>query len=506
MASAIGALHDGFDYQSHLFWEYACCLFEPSTHVTTVAIEEHSTKAFDDVVVTYDAGKLDRDGTPVLADHFQAKFHRWPREYVTWQDLIDPAFINADRYSLLERARDAYRQHADNRRFILYSPWLVDPKDPLLSKVSNSDERLHLDGAARPRSARGRAQQQLMQHLRMAVEQELLAILRTLRFQQCPSLEAPTRRLNARLRAAGLVPLDAGRLSNPYDELTRRIIRLERRTFSRIDIEQLCKREGLWTGYTLPEEGAIRLGVRSFARHAERLAEETDRLLDLLPHFDGRHPRHPADWTEVIFPALEQFLAQCQRDQRYLLHLHAHGSIAFACGYCLDPKTGINAVPVQNTRGQAIWRPALRPDPTAYPAFTVEEYRRDSVGRDVALAIGVTHNVSSDVSLYVERQLPQVERIVSFILPDGCGSEAVHDATHAHLLAAQIARFCHEQRSVEERKGTLHLFAAAPGGLLYFLGQHARVLGRCCLYEYNFGQNDPGGYAPSLTLPLECQT
>ena len=512
MASAIGARHDGDDYQSRLFWLRACDLFNEDTHVVAIAYEEGLTRAFDDVVVYFDSDMKDEDGQPLRADHVQAKFHRWPSGSVTWDALMDPAFIGADRFSLLHRLRDAYRQHLTSgggRRFTFDTPWVVDPRDPLAEMLALADERIHLPvgkGGRRRSRVHEQVIGRLLEHLELDDEGELAAILATFRLHRGVSLAEIGRQLNERLRSVGLVPVEAGHQVHPYDDLTRRVVRGRCAPFTRDDIERLCKQERLWHGHTTIEAGAVRLGIRSFARRTEELAEETDALLDLLDHFDGRFPRDAAAWDNAIFPAIERFLAQCERAKRYHLHLHTHGSIAFAAGYCLDPKAGVDAVPVQRSiRGPTIWRPAVHPAPDAYPLFTVTEYPLAQGGSEMAITISATKEIGADVEAYVQKQLPEVRRIAAFVPQLGPGSEAVLDCTHAHLLAQQIVQYSQTARTAEERRCRLHLFAAAPNGLLYFLGQQARGLGQVVWYEFDFERNEPGGYRPALTFPPRAQ-
>lgn len=506
MASAIAARHDGDDYQSRLFWLRACDLFDATTHVVAVAYEEGITRAFDDVVVYYDAEMVNEVGERLVADQIQAKFHRWPKGSFTWDALMDPAFIGAERVSLLQRLRDAYWQHGGSgggRRFILETPWMVDPNDPLARMVSLADECIHFNvGIDATTSLPRHLVELLLHHLALSDEAELLAILRTFRLNHGVSLPEFDRRLNTRLRSVGLVPVEAGRQIHPYDDLTRRFVHGAHTPFTRDDIERICKQERLWHGHTLIEAGAVRLGIRSFARRTEKLAEETDQLLDLLTHFEGRFPRDGATWDDAIFPAIERFLAHCEHTRRYHLHLHAHGSIAFAVGYCLDPKASIDAVPVQSsTRGPTIWRPALRPDPDGYPPFVISERPLHPTGSEIAVAIGATKDIITDVVAYAQAHLPEVGRVIAFIPSRGAGPEAVLDGTHAHLLAQQLAQVCQTSRSAGERRSRLHLFAAAPNGLLFFFGQLARGLGQIVWYEFDFERNESGGYWPALTFP-----
>jgi hypothetical protein len=56
-------------------------------------------------------------------------------------------------------------------------------------------------------------------------------------------------------------------------------------------------------------------------------------------------------------------------------------------------------------------------------------------------------------------------------------------------------------RTNDERQAPLHIFAAAPVGFAFLLGQLARGFGRHQLYEFDFEANTPDGYSPSLLFP-----
>jgi hypothetical protein len=89
------------------------------------------------------------------------------------------------------------------------------------------------------------------------------------------------------------------------------------------------------------QAGAVAVGVRSFTRWAEGMEEETDHLLRLEGYFDGRNIKDPDLWRTAVYPELEAFLMASMKDSKpYHLHISAHVSVAFACGYVLDPKSG----------------------------------------------------------------------------------------------------------------------------------------------------------------------
>ena len=287
MAQAIVARNQGDEYQARWFWMNVCRLFEDRTKVFRVNYEQHNIKSFDDIAISYGAGMTDEDGHPLVADYYQVKFHVTAAGAITWQGMMNPAFINAASVSLLQRLKHAQGQYASGgigARFYLYTPWSIDAGDPLASIVSRADGRIMLQRLADggQRSKMGKARAAWREHLAVETDKELLTILRPLRLRQGPTLQELREALNLRLQLAGLVPVEEGSLIHPYDELTRKLLQAGQTSFTRTEIEQVCKREKLWRGHSVVEHGAYRMGIRSFFRWAEHLEDETDDMLCLL--------------------------------------------------------------------------------------------------------------------------------------------------------------------------------------------------------------------------------
>ncbi|RPH56466.1 SAVED domain-containing protein, partial [bacterium] len=119
------------------------------------------------------------------------------------------------------------------------------------------------------------------------------------------------------------------------------------------------------------------------------------------------------------------------------------------------------------------------------------------------LAVSTTHDVLEDVTLYLKRSKTAVGRIVPLTIHPQPGPTAVErgDGLHALQLAQDLSLRI-RARSPQERARPLHLFAAAPNALLFFLGQLARSFGEVQLYEHDFGSGKPGAYVRSLRLPV----
>jgi hypothetical protein len=258
-----------------------------------------------------------------------------------------------------------------------------------------------------------------------------------------------------------------------------------------------------------PGRRPVLVGIRSFTRRAEDMDEKMDELLRLEGHFEGRHIRTADLWQDAVYSKLEAFLERnLNGHDRYLLHLSAHMSIAFACGYLLDPKTGVDVVPVQRTSGKQEWRPVV--DPNAARRSLPDELwdchatPLHEGGRDLVVAVSATLDVLDDVEAYAHDSITTAGRALHFEVRPVASRTSVRDGTHALLLAEELLARVRKERTPAERSGTLHLFAAAPVGLVFFMGRLSRGLGRCALYEYDFEGSALGAYAPSLVLPPQA--
>lgn len=506
MARAIAARTQGDDYQARWFWIQACRLFAPLTPVVRVAYEAHGVKSFDDVVVYY-KDRIDDEGNSLVAEYYQVKFHVTSAGAFTWKGMMDPAFINAASISILQRLKNAQQRFAPNgteAHFILYSPWQIHPDDPLAQIHSVADGRLDWYRLAQggDKSKMGKIRAAWREHLKLDTDEELRIVLRPLRILLGKTLTELGDKLNDKLYQAGLRPVDEGKSIHLYDDLARKLIQTGKTEFTRSDIEAICKRENLWMEPPISRPNAYQVGIRSFLRWAENLEDETDVMLDLLRWFDGRNIKSPDLWQEQIYPAIHNFLAALRPGQHCHLHLHTHLSIAFAAGYCLNSKSGIDAAVVQSTRyGRIIWHPTTSHNQDAYPTWLFSEELLAEGGSDAAIALAVTHDITADVKLYLTQTQQPIHRIISAMLPSEPNPQAILDGNHAKLLADQLCNYLRTNRTTTERQSKLHIFAAAPNGLVFFIGQVARSFGTTVFYEYDFDTNTPGAYQPSLAFP-----
>lgn len=229
-------------------------------------------------------------------------------------------------------------------------------------------------------------------------------------------------------------------------------------------------------------------------------------LCPLDQHFDGRGIREHGLWRSGVFPELQTFLLEhAKLGAPLLLDFAAHSTIAYAAGWVLEAKSGLEiAVRQRGLRTQFEWSPG---DGTAQaePLWCeLPDQVRDADASDVALALSASNDVAADVEEYLDRSGLRVTRLIHARVAPEPGQSSVAGGDHSLQLARRLAVIA-GTRKPAERRGTLHLFSSAPNALLFYLGQLSHSFGRVQLYEYTrFGGPDAfGHYEPSLLLPPE---
>jgi hypothetical protein len=244
------------------------------------------------------------------------------------------------------------------------------------------------------------------------------------------------------------------------------------------------------------------LAIRSFQGFVGT-PEKPDDVLKLTDLFSERHIRRVAAWHEEVFPRLRDFLLRHAAARRpIVLDMAAHASIAFAAGYCLEAKSGLDITLLQKgQRTTVAWRAEAGPARPG-PLWLAEADRPRLPGAtDVAIAVSVTWPILDDVEHYLDTSKTAIKRLIPMTLHPQPGPRAVEGGLHALELAQGLA-WKARGRSVAERGGVLHLFSAAPNALLFYLGQLGKSLGAVQLYEHDFESGQPGAYQPSLRLPI----
>jgi hypothetical protein len=254
-----------------------------------------------------------------------------------------------------------------------------------------------------------------------------------------------------------------------------------------------------------PETVPVRLGVRSIIGWGRDMKERNDDVLELAQYFDGRLIKRKPWWQKKVFPDLRSFLRKSVDERRpLLLDFAAHSSIAFAAGWLLEPKSGLEVSVRQRTGGDGEfeWSPKDRREPEEGLWLRKRDIELSAKAPDVAVAISISQpNVAQEAQEFIERAGLRVGRIVNAVIAPAPGPQAVRGGAHAHHLAhALLYRL--QQRRPHEREGRIHLFCAAPNAFVFYLGQLASSLPGVVLYEYPYGAKDAyGRYQKSIELP-----
>ncbi|MDP9120515.1 MAG: SAVED domain-containing protein [Acidobacteriota bacterium] len=246
------------------------------------------------------------------------------------------------------------------------------------------------------------------------------------------------------------------------------------------------------------------LAIRSFPEPFLGTTDTPDDLLDLTPYFDDRLIRRHSLWQGEVFPQLREFLLRHASTRRPLVFdFAAHSTLAFAAGYCLEAKSGLDITLLQRTQqGTQRWHAEAGPARQG-PLWTeeVDSIRHPMSSDDAAMAVSITVQIAKHVALHLDREKLAVRRIIPVTLYPFPSSMGVADGLHALQLAQDLeARI--RGRSPRELAAILHLFTAAPNALLFFLGQLGKGLGTVQLYEHHRENQQVGTYLPSLRLPF----
>lgn len=507
MADALVAQNAGKQYQAWMFWDQAAKLLLPGTDVVEVHFED-GVRAFDDIVVCYAPLHISRYGERISHTHYQAKYHIGPSGAFTTRALTDPAFIGAEKATLLSRLGDAYRILGDEflrREFWIISPWAIHPDDPEMRDLwRENTQALDLDVLRQGKQRNSRwvnLRAEWRNYTGAADEDELLAILGRLRIgQQYGGIAARYAEiLSDRLYRAGLKAIDPHAANEPYSQIPWNLHAKGRTRYTRQDIEAIAEECEL--RIAAPEEPAgRRLGIRTRVDWGAEMETQCAAVLPLEDLFERRALRDGVSWTDV-YQRIHPFVrTQTAGNVHQLLELSAPITVAFAAGYALPTREGRPVYPLQRRRaGIDLWK-ADNPDATRGGWTVCRDEPAHDGGRDLALGLGLSREVWAAMRGYVAKALPSVGRVVELQPETGCGLASVKGPGHAVHLAMEAEHFIRGQRGANA-VSTVHLFLAVPNAFAFFLGQEGERLGRCQLYEFDFPGEQDGSYWPSLLIP-----
>jgi hypothetical protein len=492
----VAARLEGDVFQGMFFWYQAAALLRPSSSIAKVVLEHDLASGVDDVAVFYGPRGVNAGGRQCTADFFQVKYHVDQSTAYSCAAVRDRALTGA-KHSLLERFATAYRKLVTLGgwfRLHLVSNWHWTPEDPLGPFVRESEGELPQPFfSAGRRSKLGQVRETWRAHLQMT-DAEFRDFASRLRF----GVDHLGRRgfrdaLNDRLINVGLLGIAEDKAQSMYDSLAQQFVMNGNHEFDATAFRQMCAREGLLVGAV--KSGPPVVGIRSFMRFAERMEDECDRFVCVAKHFDGRFIRDARRW-QIVRAEVERFLAdETFRAENHNLLLDCHSSLAFLAGYELDRKSGARVAPVQKGARPGVWRPSGE---CAAGGWNASRIPLVDTGRDIVVAVSVTRDVMPAVRTFIAGR-KDLALLVDARPSSGVGANSVLDADHALALADELVDLFREHRPAPP--GKLHLFTAAPNGLLFFVGQHRAALGNVQLYEFDFEGDRGGSYLPSISFP-----
>lgn len=503
MADAVTARWHGDNYQARIFWENAFNLLDTSSCVVEVSFEADGPKAFDDVVVKYDPPVARSGPNRISAEYHQIKWHVERGGRFGYEDLIDPAFIGASSVSLLQRLKDAKAKAPDGAYFTFLTTYRVKDDDPLAGLIAGTDRTLLIERllvGTTDRSRMGKVRKCWRDHLGLANDEELTAVLQGLRIVEGHrSLDELRSQINLKAQLVGVLAFPDAASDFRYDELARQLKVRQLNTLTKETFLKICREEGLLVERAASQDTFLAVAVRSFlGPAADIIGALPDNTLLLTDEFRQRYLQEGLEWQKDIRPKVEAFLqGVVKKSGKLRLILDAHASIAFLCGAVLHLKSGVETHLVQKGRvGMRTWHPMDGSDAALERFETHEECI--GPGQDIAVGIGVSQPVTAQMRAYVAEHLPSVGKILVFGFAVGPSHQGVRGGEHAVILADQIAT--HLRTNAAPGGGVVHIFAAAPNSLVFYLGQQYQALGSCVVYEFDFDRAGNKSYQPSFVM------
>ena len=504
MADAVKARWHGDNYQARVFWEHALDLLLPHTCVVEVTFEADGPKAFDDVVVKYNPPIARSGPDRVCTDFFQIKWHVQTGGRFGYEDFTHPDFIGAQSFSLLERLGDAYHKVPTSAYFTFLTTYRIKDGDPLAELISGNDKTLlveRLFKGTTDRSRMGRVRKCWREHLKLENDEQLFDIVCRLRVvDSYLSLEELREQINIKAQAVGVRACNAADSDFRYDELARQLKVRQLSALNRQSLLQTCKDEGLLVERVAEPGKFLSIAIRSFlGPAADVVGAAPEETLLLTGDFRQRYLQKGRDWQRGIRPKVETFLRTAvKKCGKLQLILDAHASIAFLAGAVLDLKSGVEIHLVQKGRvGTRTWRV----DDGSASEGGRFEISEDQVGegRDIAIAVSVSQPVTAQVRAYVATQLAGLGKFISCAMATGPGQRTVAGGEHASVLAEQISNYVRTVKA-NDPDAVLHVFAAVPNSLLFYLGQNHQAIAPCIIYEFDFDRQAHKTYQPSFVI------
>ena len=406
----------------------------------------------------------------------------------------------------LQDSFDVYEAQQSVRsaaHFTFLTVYRIKEGDPLNELISANDRTLlveRLFDGTTDKSRMGKVRKLWREHLKLSNDDELKEIVRKLRvIDGHRSLDELRAQINMKARVAGVLTCDTNS-DFRYDELARQLKVRQLNSLNRELLLRLCQEEGLMVGHVDDPDLLLPIAIRSFLGPSADISDaaEVDTLL-LTDDFRQRYLEDGREWQKDVRPKVEVSLrSMVKKSFKLRLILDAHASIAFLAGAILDLKSGVQVHLVQKGRvGAKVWR---ADDGSAAKGARFDIAAQSlGMGREIAVAIGISQPVTVQAQTYIEAQLPNVGQLISFALPNGPGQQNIAGGEHVAALAEQVSNHLRTIKA-KDPDAVIHIFAACPNSFLFFLGQQHQGIAPCIIYEFDFDRQAHKTYQPSFII------
>lgn len=506
MVDAVTALWHGSNYQARLFWDNALNLLDDHSCVVEVIFEANAPQSFDDVVVRYNPSVPRSGPDRIDTECQQIKWHTDTGGWFGYKDFTDPKFIGAQSFSLLQRLKNARQQVANPRttQFTFITTHRIRDDDELAELILDIDGTLNFkklfDGTT-DRSRMGKVRRLWREHLELISDDELKSTLGGFRIiEDRRTLDQLKGHIISKANSAGIVGVGADTSDFRYDELAQQLKIRKLNILTRKILIQFLKDEGLSVKDTATTKPTLPVAIRTFLGPAAYVSDAMpENTLLLTEQFKQRYLRDDREWQRDIRPQVQDFLCGIvHKSSRLRLILDTHASIAFLSGTVLDVKSSVEVQLVQKGRvGARTWQSDDGTEDNS-AQFSVTQHKIGS-GRDIVVAISVAQPVEFHVRQYTAEYLPDRGKLLLFALPDGTGHQKVVGGGHAVMLAEQVANTIRQAKQ-NDPDVMVHVFAAVPNSLMFYLGQNHQGIAPCIIYEFDFDRQGSKTYQPSFVI------
>ena len=473
----------GDDYQ-HVIGLYNAGRILTDPELESVSIEDADGGAFDDAVVraTASSGRAH--------EYNQVKSGVY-RETVIDNDWLVKTRTVRSKSPLQHFHRTWVDVTAKGEPFILrlVSNKNFDHNDPILGLIDNLTDRIprwKLDGLG-PNSAGGKHLAAWAEHLEVPID-DLKDFLTEVIFVHGESESSWADRAAALMRNAGFRGDDDAVVRGV--EMVRGWVKNCAGPRTREDIQAEMATKGL-----LARAGELVLAIHAVDRAA--LPHHPNAEIDIVELYRGGDPFErrqlldPAAWDEVVMPRLAA-AKEGPPGLREQEPAHRRGDAA------VDVLRGRPDVPdvgrwvlSSELRG-VLWSTIAEREDAAVEVLCDEDL---DLGGNLALAIGLTHDPTSQVRDYITGAGLPVAKLLTLSTPGGATPTSVPGPG----WAADWVRHARERaRGVagKLRPPRVHLFLAAPAGVALFLGHDWNLMPDTTVYDH-VGFDD---YVPTMTF------